>query len=219
MNRWTIIIASAVFAWCSKCEAQRIVSIPFPATTSLSNSPSGVVTFLLHPWDDITVAGFAIKTGGTAPNFTTFGPSGTLNAYQFSNTTDDQAWLSFQMPHSYWEGSSIIPHVHWARTAATGAGTNVIWGLEYEWQNIDAAFAGPSTIYVTNGISGTNWFHQLSEFPTVPGTGKKISSVFTCRIFRLSSSTADDYDKPAALLQVDLHYQKDTIGSATSSAK
>lgn len=217
MKGWTYLLI--LFICVFKCEAQRIESIPFPATTSLSVNSSGVVAFSLHPWDDLTVAGFAIKTGGTAPNFTTFGPSGTLNAYQFSNTTDDQAWLSFQMPHSYWEGSSIIPHVHWARTAATGAGNNVIWGLEYEWQNIDSAFAGPSTIYVTNAISGTNWYHQLSEFPTVSGSGKKISSVFTCRIFRLASSTADDYDKPAALLQVDIHYQKDTIGSATSSAK
>lgn len=172
-------------------------------------------------WDDTQVPALAFKTGATAPGFEAFCPSGTLLCYTFAGAgTDDQVYFTVQLPHSYKEGTDIYPHVHWAETATTGAGTNVVWGLEYSWANVAGTFGAPSTIYVTNSVSGTNWKHSLSSFPTITGTSKTVSSILVCRMFRnANTATADDYDQSAACLGFDIHYQIDTLGSKNETSK
>lgn len=175
---------------------------------------------LMTKWDDLMVPGTTIKTGASAPTFGNFGSAGGLQVYLFQATTvDDQCYLAVQLPHAWKEGTGIRPHVHWTQTAATTAGSNVVWGLEYWWANVNG-IGTTNTIFATNGISTTNWFHQLSQLPEIPGTSKTLSSILNCRLFRAgNSATADDYDKDAAFLQFDIHYQRDSNGSTGEYTK
>jgi hypothetical protein len=50
-------------------------------------------------------------------------------------------------------------------------------------------------------------------------TGKKISSILICRIWRDGGKPNDTYQSDAGLLFLDFHYQLDTYGSRDEYAK
>lgn len=170
-------------------------------------------------WDDLRIPITAIRVGAAKiPDFGTFLGAGGLLTYLFSGITEEQAYFTVQLPHTYREGSDIVAHIHWSPTT-TDVG-NVIWGLEYSWASEDGStFPGVATISsAATAAGGTAWVHHHTDIDTISGTGKKISSMLVCRIFRLTTGD-DTYEFDAALLEVDLHYQKDTRGSNAQLVK
>jgi hypothetical protein len=170
-------------------------------------------------WDDSQVPPMTIQLGAAALTLENF-IDGTSKVYCFNNNQDDTGYASVQLSHRYKQATGIRPHVHWCETATTSAGTNVVFELAYSWANINGEFPAFQTLLTTNSITGTNWFHQMSVFSEIDGTGKNISSIFAFRIRRLASSaTADDYDQNAAFLGFDIHYQIDSPGSDAVGTK
>jgi hypothetical protein len=163
-------------------------------------------------WDDLRVPGLQVKIGASAPDLTAFLGAGNLLIYRFDgNATTEQVYFTIQLPHSYKEGSDITPHVHWSPINANAG--NVKWQLEYSWANIDATFPAVTTITATDAASGTAWDHQTIDFSAITGTGKTISSMLVCRLFRDPTDAADTYASDAALLEIDFHFEINTIGS------
>jgi hypothetical protein len=142
---------------------------------------------------------------------------GIVLAFGDEASNEEEVSFLFQLPHSYKEGSDIYPHVHWVGEDNTSA--NVKWGLEYSWANVGVAFPTTTTIYVIDANADTD-VHNMASFAAITGTGKTVSSMLICRLFRNSSSADDTYTgKSAYLLEFDLHYQIDTLGSRTETAK
>jgi hypothetical protein len=170
-------------------------------------------------WDDIRVAGSNLKLlGSKDPGFEAF--TGGVYAYYFADeaVNEDEVFFSIQIPHDYKEGSDVTPHVHWAPEDNTAG--NVRWALEYEWQNIGTAYAGTTTITVDAASPAVAKQHAVGTFSAITGTGKTISSMMLCRLYRNSSHANDTLTgKKAYLLEFDLHYQKDTMGSRQISTK
>ena len=168
----------------------------------------------LPMWDDMMTSGLAItRSGAGSPPFRAFGPSGGLGAYAFIGTgvQTQEGFFTIQLSHAYTEGIAISPHIHWApETAAAG---DVRWFLEYTWASINGTFLAPQTIDVIQAASGTAWQHQIAEFPDIVGTGKGISSVLVCRLYRNPADGSDTYADYAHLLQIDVHILKDSVGS------
>jgi hypothetical protein len=83
------------------------------------------------------------------------------------------------------------------------------------------AFPATTTIRATTTAvtSGDNDKHYIAGFPSVDATGKKISSILMCRLFRNSTNAADTYGGNAALLSFDIHYEIDAIGSRLQYTK
>lgn len=166
-------------------------------------------------WDDMMTGGLAVKPTGTGdPVLTNF--SGGLYLYKFTDeavaANEKQVQFTIQLAHSYKEGSDITVHVHFI--PEDNAGGNCRWGLEYLWANVDGTMAG-STIYV-DANCGTATFpcHKLGSFAAISGSGKTISSMLVCRLFRNSSHANDTYNsKSVYLLAADAHFEKDTVGS------
>ncbi len=136
-----------------------------------------------------------------------------LFAYAFENNNADDESLHFvaQLPHSYKEGTDIVPHVHWM-PSTTNAGS-VVWELEYIWVNVNGTTPGSVSITVTDAGDGTALKQQKAIFAAIDGTGKTISSVLTGRLTRLTSDPGDDFTGIAYGLEIDFHHQIDTIGS------
>jgi hypothetical protein len=174
-------------------------------------------------WDDSMVPALAVKTGATAPTIGTFGPSGNLQCYLFqASSVDDQCWFTIQIPHGVIEGSpsDLRMHIHWTQTVAADPGdTNVVWGLEYSYASIAGTFQAPTTITITNGVSGTAWKHQISSFASITNENQGISGILVCRMFRKGTDAADKYKGDAAFLGCDLHFLKDGIGSVSETSK
>lgn len=169
-------------------------------------------------WDDLRVPATSAVVGAAPPDLGTFGPSGGLKTYLFDKGTDQEVHMAVQLPHTWKEASNITPHVHWA-PIDTNTGT-VRWGLEYSWANMDGTFGAPSTIYAEDAGDGTAWKHQVKGFAALDATGKTISSMIVCRLFRDADHANDTYDNDAALLECDFHYEIDTpAGSRAITTK
>jgi len=183
-------------------------------------------------WDDLRISSNAFKLGtSNDPGFSVFKTNGSgsqgVFLYWFDPASEEEIYFVAQMPHTWDEGTNIEPHVHWvpADTAA-GAGTDVCWGLEYTWQNINGTFGNTTIIYAdeqTNGATETltDGKHYITEFSAIDATGKTMSSMLICRLFRDADSVGgtDDYDDDAGLLEVDFHYQVNSLGSKEELVK
>jgi hypothetical protein len=169
-------------------------------------------------WDDLRIPGSSVQKGASAPDLGTFLGSGNLLVNRFDgNATTEQIYFTAQLPHSYKQGSDIYPHIHW--TPTDGNAGNVKWQLEYSWQNINGTFSGTTTLTVTDSTDSTAWKHLLAPFSAITGTSKTISSMLVCRLFRDPSDGDDTYGSDAALLEIDFHFEIDTVGSRQALSK
>lgn len=164
-------------------------------------------------WDDLRTPINAIKLGGVNPP-TEISYRGSL-VYVFGDKILAQeqqvVYFSVQLPHTYMEGSDLIPHVHWV--AEDGTVGNAVWLLTYSWANIDGAFPVEQTITSIGANHGEN-AHNVANFSVIDGTDKNISSMLLCSLKRNSSNVLDTLNgKNVYLIEIDFHYQVDTFGS------
>lgn len=118
------------------------------------------------------------------------------------NDTSEIVYIIGQMPHGYWEGSDIVPHIHWRQTEST----EPTWTLEYKWFNVgDEIPTSFTTITASTGgkpyDSGT--IHQVSSFGEVDGTGKRLSSVLLMKVYRNDNDVTGD----VLAYEFDIHYR------------
>lgn len=130
--------------------------------------------------------------------------------YVFDKSKTEDVLFFVQLPHSYKEGSDIYPHVHWFPT--DGNTGNVVWKLEYSWANYTDIIPSPTTISATDAALG-QYRHSIAQFPGIVGTGKKISSMLCCRLYRDGGNAADTYNSNAGILEFDFHFEINSLGS------
>lgn len=129
------------------------------------------------------------------------------------------------MPHNWKEETSLHPHVHWIPKANGGADKKVSWGFEYTWFDIGEVLGNTTIDYADDTEEGDSVLlankHYETDFSAIDGTGHTISSMLSCRIFRDATGAGgtDDYDDDAGLLEMDFHYEIDTIGSRREHVK
>ena len=94
--------------------------------------------------------------------------------------------------------------------------------FEYAWADIGEDFPANSTLVTIDHETGVNTdnMHQLTNLTAsgIDGTGHTISSVLMCRIKRVAADS-NDYADGIAILDFDIHYEVDTVGSRTVTAK
>lgn len=180
-------------------------------------------------WEDLRVPMTSTKLGGTKdPHFTAFKTTGTSQGvfiYWFDAGTEEELYFACQIPHSYKVDSNIYPHVHWTPSVSGSASQIVSWGLEYTWASIGSIFGNTSIIYANahdpadSILLGSK--HYMTALPTINGSGKGISSMLICRIFRdaTGAGATDSFTGDAGLIEIDFHYEMDTMGSKTELAK
>jgi hypothetical protein len=179
-------------------------------------------------WDDMMV--FPDATGqssSTAPVYGLFkNNSGSQGVWLwwFSEATEQEVYFTLQIPHSYKEGSTLYPHVHWTTKDATPTGSNVVWAVEYTVIAIGGIFPSTSTITGNTVISGIGTptgtgQHLINSLGTITGTGLGISTIICGRLYRKVSDANDTFNKPVGLLGFDIHFEKDTEGSRNEFTK
>lgn len=171
-----------------------------------------------HPadttWDDLRIPATQFKQGATSKpdfDFTNVG-------YLFDPSSNEEVYMTCQMPHNWAEGTNIKPHVHWI-TAASGV---VVWRLEYRWTNVGELIPGSFTA-TTASVPLFSWstssLHNITAFTDINGDGKTLSSMLQIKLTRLAEDGADTYGSEALALEFDIHYQIDSIGSAQEYVK
>lgn len=166
-------------------------------------------------WDDMR-----FPANGLNPPGPTGAPlrNTTYGWQEFSATATNLVVAFVQFPHAWAEGTVITPHVHWMKTT-NGSGT-VQWELEWWHVPIGGVLTSLSTLNTDGAVvagtpdNDTQYEHLISTFGDVDTTGWEISDMLICHIKRIGGDvTYDDYAAPAALLEFDIHYQRDSRGS------
>ena len=173
-------------------------------------------------WDDLRTPVSAVKRLGlTDPDWAQIEDdgAGSVGVYilAFDDGAAEEVFFTLQMPHSYKEGTDLEPHIHWTPfTADTG---DVEWSLEYTIANINGTFGNTTDVKCVDAGDGTIAKHQVCAFATISGTGLTISHMILCRLYRDGGNGNDDFSGDAGLLEFDLHFEKDTIGSRQEIVK
>jgi len=175
-------------------------------------------------WDDLLIStGLFNFAGVTDPTWRDWQPTGSGTTFKILKfNKNDEVFFSCQLPHTYKEGTDIRPHVHWTPCdqGTAESGSYVGWKLDYSWANINGdPFPVSGTITMTDACTGTDDYHEVggSESPYIDGTGKTVSSMLICRLYREDTGADDTWsgtgaDAPA-MLQFDFHHEIDTQGS------
>lgn len=179
-------------------------------------------------WDDLRIIPSAFdKPSSAFPALVDYQPGGsgtTFKVYEFAKS--DYAFFTCQLPHSYKVGSDVYCHIHWnAGTRGNEeSGTKVDWKLDYSWASIGSVFPASTTIDINDTVTGTDHLHEITQDVIMDGhtVSKGISSILICKIYR--DTTYDTWAGTSSgqlpiLLEVDFHYEQDTIGSRTKSTK
>lgn len=137
--------------------------------------------------------------------------------HHFDPQFTQEVYFDVQLPHSYKEGTSIYPHVHWSPKVNGNTDDQVVWGLEYTGSSVGSIF-GTTTI-----ISGVERFpgdsapvaykHYVTRLGEIPASDFSISTMLKCRLFRVASSPSDTFDFDVVLHEFDIHFVLDALGS------
>lgn len=184
-------------------------------------------------WEDLRFPSISTKLGGTKdPAFAKFKDNGSASqgvfCYWFDATAEEELYFIAQMPHS-WAGTAIKPHVHWTpATTSDGnpASQTVEWGMEYTWADIGSTYGNTAFVYGkvhtpadADVVAGKHYLTPLTDI-TPSGDQDGLSSMLICRIFRNATDATDDtYEADAGLLEIDFHYEVNTLGSRSELSK
>ena len=165
-------------------------------------------------WDDLRFPAVSINPPGQVsdPDFDT-----TNGGYLFNPTGTEVLFIAAQLPHAWMEQSSITPHVHWQKS--TSASGDVMWRWDLKWAPIngvmDAAWTTQTTATVLASTPDTDTAdkHLITAFTDVDCSGREVSDMMVMRISRLGDDVADTYGDQARLLEFDIHYIVDGLGS------
>lgn len=164
-------------------------------------------------YNDIIISASNLRPGASAPAFAEFvAPVYTM---KFVDGNTDMAYGSFEIPHNYREGTDLEVHVHWA-PSSTNTG-NCVWKFNAVAAGMEGgAFTAIAEMTATDAGGGVALGHQYASFGSISGVGHQIGDIIA---FELKRPTGDAFTGDAFLLSIGIHYQCDSIGSKTMSAK
>ena len=179
-------------------------------------------------YDDLRIVPTAFDfVGGSDPTLVDYQPTGsgaTTKLYEFAK--NDIAYFVVQLPHNYKEGTDLRVHIHWTPASRGNEenGNTVGWKVLYTWTDINGTFPAMSTADLSDACDGTDDKHQMTPSVAISGAGKKISSMLICQVTRTDTGTDDTWSGSTTgqlplILEVDFHYQIDSIGSKSIIAK
>lgn len=161
-------------------------------------------------WDDIILPPDILGARRTAPDRYDLTPN--IDVYAFNGTTViEEVSGSFEIPHTYKEGSDLRPHIHWGPTST--AVNNVKWQMAYSLADVGEVFSSETVINAIAETGGVTDEHQVNEFGIIPGTGIRIGTIVNFRLFRDPTDSQDTYTDDAFLVGLGVHYQIDSAGS------
>lgn len=166
-------------------------------------------------WDDLRFPAQGINPPGAASDPTVSITTGLL---EFSGSANNIICGVAQMPHSWARGTSVHPHLH--LRFPTSQAANSRWKLEYDISDAQTPFVNNYGTYSDGGtitIENPQNVNReiLSSFNPILMTNLKESAIVTWKISRLAASDGADTDTSAiVLLEFDIHYQNDKIGTS-----
>jgi hypothetical protein len=124
------------------------------------------------------------------------------------NDTSEILYIIAQLPHSYKEGSTVYPHVHYRQTSALVP----IFKIDYKWFNIGEQIPANFTTLEMDTVAipyTSGSIQQINNGVSISGIGKKISSIMLIKLYRDDNIVNGD----VLTYQFDIHHEIDSFGS------
>lgn len=174
-------------------------------------------------WGDIV--GTIISAHGTSAENAYIGG---IKQTQFAEEED--AYVSFHMPHEYVPGTELFLHVHWSHNSAVVTGGTVTWAFEvtYSKGHNQAEFNIPVIVSIVDAASNLQYHHRIAEtVATTPGGGPtlldtnliEVDGILLCRLYLDSNDivTSDASVVNPFVHFVDVHYRSSGIPTKEKS--
>lgn len=201
-----------------------------PTDMTVTTGAAKTLVLATPVYDDLKVTPTAFDfVGSTDPTLVDYTPTGsgsTTKLYEFAK--NDVGYFVVQLPHTYKLGTDISAHIHWTpgQRGTAESGKYVGWKLVYTWANIDGTFPAMATLDLSDACDGTNDKHQMTPAVVIDGhtASKGISSMLICHVTRTDTGADDDWVSTVSgqlpfLLEVDFHFEIDTMGSRQIGTK
>jgi hypothetical protein len=209
---------------------RQIATDPAAPAQSVDIDSNGNVILGVPVYEDVRIVPTSFDfVGNTDPSLVSYTPTGSGIAtmmYEFAK--NDVAYFQIQIPHQYKEGTDISVHCHWTPgVRGSEEGTNKVgWKVIYSWANTDGTFPAMATADLSDACTSTDDAYLMTPEVTIDGhtIAKTISSMLICQITRTDTGTDDTWASSTSgqlplLLEVDFHFQIDTLGSRTALIK
>ena len=165
-------------------------------------------------WEDLRFPVTALNPPGAVSDPDIDPDDGTL---LFDPAGTERAVGIAQMPHSWALGTPLCPHIHWQATDASEG--SVLWRLEYDKAEVGGSFSGTWTsvdcLQAAPGDANKHMICDFEHFKVPPS----VSTIIKWRISRIGGDETDTYAADARLLEFDIHYQIDAVGSGQEYIK
>lgn len=172
-------------------------------------------------WEDLRFPVQAINPPGQVSDPDIESDSG---LFLFDASSTELIYGVAQMPHTWVEGTTIYPHIHWQKT--TSASGDVLWRFEYEIVDDGDIFLKTyfnlSDVTVTNEHApddNTAGRSLVSTFDGIDMTGYEISTFIYWKLSRVGGDGSDTYGVDARFAEFDIHYQQNSFGAVDQFTK
>lgn len=173
-------------------------------------------------WGQIRFPFGSIGPSGAAsePDF-----DGTKGGWLFSRISTETFNLGFQLPNDWKVGASLTPHFHWEKSVSDSpTPMDVYWQVEYSWRPVGGAMEafvpiGSATVQTSTPDDGSADIHLLTKLSVISTEGRGLDDVLILKISRVPGNAADTYASDARLLEFDIEYLKDGVGSSGTDRK
>lgn len=164
-------------------------------------------------WKDLLGPIILPASGVTIPTWTQM----QNNFWGWAFAISDRCWFTFHVGHDYAPGTPIYFHTHWT---TNGVQTNAVnWSVNYSIAkgHNQSAFNGTgTTITVAQAASGTAWKHMITETAAISSTELEPDSIVLVHLTRITNGATENTDV-TFLLQADLHYQANRLGTGNKA--
>jgi len=141
---------------------------------------------------------------------------------KFQDHVDQGITFVVQLPHWYKLGSDLKPHMHITLPVAGSASgvENIKFDMTYCAANLGDAFPVESSLSITADVQNSAAdLHGYVPLGTIDGSAiDDVSTMILCSLTR-DVSVANNFTEDVYLLEVDIHYEIDSLGSETELSK
>ena len=121
----------------------------------------------------------------------------------FDASSEEQVYLTVQMPYSRIKNTTIYPHFHWTYREPKAVG-DVVWCIEYTCSDVNSYYDYTETTCIADTALDP-YQHHRTNFMEINNTFDD-SNICIMRLYRDASNQEDDFPVDAAFLEFDIGY-------------
>lgn len=165
-------------------------------------------------WDDLTFPATGINPPGAASDPARSTADAML---EFSASATNILAGVAHLPHRKKFGTKIYPHIHWY--PATDAAGDVYWRFEYKLVPVGNAIPANYTTINKTVATPEAVAHVITSFGGIAPGDTDLGTVLLWKLSRMGAEETDTYDAVARLMEFDIHFWQDSIGSGQEYSK